>query len=35
MAAAGIKKCFFKTGSAWLDAESVLRDAGVEIVLVK
>jgi dCMP deaminase len=35
MATAGIKKCFFKTGSAWLDAESVLRDGGVEIVLVK
>lgn len=35
MAGAGIKRCFFKTGSAWLDAESVLRDAGVEIVLVK
>jgi dCMP deaminase len=35
MAYAGIKKCFFKTGSAWLDAESVLRAQGVEIVLVK
>lgn len=35
MAYAGIKKCFFKTGSAWLDAESVLRANGVEIVLVK
>lgn len=35
MAYAGVKKCFFKTGSAWLDAESVLRANGVEIVLVK
>lgn len=35
MAYSGIKKCFFKTGSAWLDAESVLRAQGVEIVLVK
>jgi dCMP deaminase len=35
MAAAGIKKCFFKTGSAWLDAESVLHASGVEIVLVR
>ena len=35
IAYAGIKKCFFRTGSAWLDAESVLRANGVEIVLVK
>jgi dCMP deaminase len=35
MAYSGIKKCFFKTGSAWLDAESVLRANGVEIILVK
>jgi dCMP deaminase len=35
MVTAGIKKCFFKTGSAWLDAESVLRAGGVEIVWVK
>ncbi len=35
MAAAGVKRCFFKAGSTWLDAESVLHAAGVEIVLVK
>ncbi len=35
MAGAGIKKCFFKSGAAWLDAESVLRANGVEIILVK
>jgi len=35
MVTAGIKKCFFKTGSAWLDAESVLHAGGVEIVWVK
>lgn len=35
MASAGIKRCFFKAGSTWLDAESVLHAAGVEIVLVK
>jgi dCMP deaminase len=35
VAAAGIKRCFFKAGSTWLDAESVLHAAGVEIVLVK
>ncbi len=35
MAAAGIKKCFFKDGAAWLDAESVLRAQGVEIILVQ
>jgi len=35
MAAAGIKRCFFKAGSTWLDAESVLHAAGVEIILVQ
>lgn len=35
MASAGIKKCYFATGSAWLDAESVLRAHGVEIILVQ
>jgi len=35
MAYAGIKKCFFRSGSAWLDAESILKANGVEIVLVK
>lgn len=35
IAYAGIKKCFFKTGSAWLDAESILKAKGVEIVRVK
>lgn len=35
MAYAGIKKCFFKSGSAWLDAESVLRANNVEIIFVK
>lgn len=34
MAYAGIKKCFFRSGSAWLDAESILKGNGVEIVLV-
>lgn len=34
VASAGIQKCFFKTGSTWLDAESVLTAYGVEIVLV-
>lgn len=35
MSYAGIKKCFFRSGSAWLDAESILKANGVEIVLVK
>ena len=35
IAYSGIKKCFFKTGSAWLDAESILKARGVEIILVK
>jgi dCMP deaminase len=35
MATAGIKKCFFKTGSAWLDAESVLHASNIEIVWVR
>ena len=35
IASAGIKRCFFKAGSTWLDAESVLHAAGVEIVWVK
>jgi dCMP deaminase len=35
MAYAGIKKCFYRTGSAWLDAESILRANGVKIILVK
>ncbi len=35
MAYSGIKKCFFRTGSNWLDAESVLRANGVEIILVR
>jgi dCMP deaminase len=35
IAHAGVKKCFFKTGAAWLDAESVLKAKNVEIVLVK
>lgn len=35
MATAGIKRCFFKTGATWLDAESVLHAGGVEIILVK
>ncbi len=35
MASAGIKKCYFAAGSAWLDAESVLRAHGVEIILVQ
>lgn len=35
MAAAGIRRCFFKSGATWLDAESVLHAAGVEIVLVQ
>jgi len=35
MAAAGIKKCYFATGSAWLDAESILKAHGVEIILVR
>jgi dCMP deaminase len=35
IAASGIKKCFFKTGLAWLDSESVLRANGIEIILVK
>ena len=34
MAYAGITKCFFKTGSAWLDASSILKAKGVEIILV-
>ncbi len=34
MAYAGIKKCFFRSGSAWLDAESILKANNVEIVLV-
>lgn len=35
LAAAGIKKCFFATGAAWLDAESILKANGVEIVFVR
>ena len=35
VAYAGLKTCFFKQGSAWLDAESILKAMGVEIVLVK
>ena len=35
VAYSGIKKCFFKAGAAWLDAEHVLKARGVEIVLVK
>ena len=35
IATAGVKRCFFKTGSTWLDAESVLKAAGVEIILVQ
>ncbi len=35
IAASGIKKCYFVAGSAWLDAESVLRAHGVEIILVQ
>ena len=35
IATAGIKRCFFKTGSTWLDAENVLKAAGVEIILVQ
>lgn len=35
MAYAGIRKCFFRSGSAWLDAESILKANGVEIILVK
>ncbi len=34
MASAGIKRCFFKSGATWLDAESVLHAGGVEIILV-
>jgi dCMP deaminase len=35
VARAGIKKVFFKTGSAWLDAESVLRAHKIEIIRVQ
>lgn len=35
IAYAGIKKCFFKTGSTWLDAESILKAHDVEVILVK
>lgn len=35
VAYSGIKKCYFQIGSAWLDAESILKASGVEIILVK
>lgn len=35
VAYSGIKKCYFRTGSAWLDAESILKAKGVEIIRVK
>ena len=35
IAHAGIKKCFFKTGSTWLNSEEVMRSYGIEIVRIK
>lgn len=34
LAAAGIRWCYFKFGNAYLDAEKVMRDSGVEIICV-
>ena len=35
VAHAGIKTCYFRTGSAWLNSEEVMRSFGIEIVKVK
>ena len=35
IAFAGIKKCYFRTGNAYLNVEEALKSRGVEIVLVK
>lgn len=34
IAHAGVKKCFFKTGSAWLNSEEVMRSYRIEIIQV-
>lgn len=34
IAHAGVKKCFYKTGSAWLNSEEVMRSYGIEIIQV-